>query len=496
MARDQMVVVIDDEYSSVENVDMADVFDTQPVNEPAPTATNLKRKRSGTAGDGSEHTSEANTGSKEEIEVIGEIARGHRVTSKTSVSAIDTDELRTPAKGIGPRHRILSGRVQKSRSSITPSVASDSVPASDFPESEMTRASNSSSRFTNSDLPPLFLKGRKWAKLFLPTLLLWVGDQPNVWSVPEDNLVHALTEIAKVVYPTFSTLDDIRPNMPIFAVASQRLSGWRHSLGSTAIALVDCYLASDSDTDVERTCDAFLNKRAFAYEDLDSSSPDKAFHGAFVLQLLANAHLRSCAGSVDVPPLGLTPKTYKARGAIALCVTASDLHGYSCMSMQLERAIKLMKSKYVSGNAMEKGRAGANLLKGNRKCKSGGRPANAEHTFSEQNWGSATSSYFQSVSNREPHILQGIVRMSHAILQDDSDDNSSVDDLTEDLLEGEVDARALMYVISRYPYKHPSHEHNLYFVLVILFDSRFGNLSLDTGDTTFIIILLMLFEVK
>ncbi|KAI5982003.1 hypothetical protein EDD15DRAFT_2203369 [Pisolithus albus] len=57
---------------------------------------------------------------------------------------------------------------------------------------------------------------------------------------------------------------------------------------------------------------------------------------------------------------------------------------------------------------------------------------------------------------------QGIVRMSHAILQDDSDDNSSVDDLTEDLLEGEVDARALMY----------------------------------TGDTTFIIILLMLFEVK
>ncbi|KAI5999122.1 hypothetical protein EDD15DRAFT_2136351, partial [Pisolithus albus] len=163
---------------------------------------------------------------------------------------------------------------------------------------------------------------RKWAKLFLPTLLLWVGDQPNVWSVPEDNLVHALTEIAKVVYPTFSTLDDIRPNMPIFAVASQRLSGWRHSLGSTAIALVDCYLASDSDTDVERTCDAFLNKRAFAYEDLDSSSPDKAFHGAFVLQLLANAHLRSCAGSVDVPPLGLTPKTYKARGAIALCVTA------------------------------------------------------------------------------------------------------------------------------------------------------------------------------
>ncbi|KAI6025254.1 hypothetical protein BKA83DRAFT_90223, partial [Pisolithus microcarpus] len=154
-------------------------------------------------------------------------------------------------------------------------------------------------RFTNGDLPPLFLKGRKWAKLFLPTLLLWIGDQPNVWSVPEDNLVHALTEIAKVVYPTFNTLDDIRPNMPIFAVVR-------------VLFLCDTVLM----------CCIGKSTPVFAYEDLDSSSADKAFHGAFVLQLLANAHLRSCAGSVDVPPLGLTPKTYKARGAIALCVTA------------------------------------------------------------------------------------------------------------------------------------------------------------------------------
>ncbi|KAI6013441.1 hypothetical protein BKA83DRAFT_4500262 [Pisolithus microcarpus] len=224
------------------------------------------------------------------------------------------------------------------------------MPTSNFPESEMTWASNSSSQFTNSYLPPLFLKGRKWAKLFLLTLLLWIRDQPNIWSVPEDNLVHTLTEIAKVMYPTFNTLDNICPNMPIFAVESQCLSGWCHSLGSMAITLVDCYLASNSDMDVKWTCNAFLNKQAFAYEDLDSSSLDKAFHRAFVLQLLANAHLHSCARSVDVPPLGLTPKTYKARGAIALCVTA------------LKCAIKLMKSKSVSSNVMEKGRGSANQV--------------------------------------------------------------------------------------------------------------------------------------
>ena len=74
--------------------------------------------------------------------------------------------------------------------------------------------------FTNNDLPVLFLKERKWTKKFQTTLLLWLGDQPNVWAVPEDNLIHALQEIIKVIYPTFTDLDNIGPNMVIFSVIS------------------------------------------------------------------------------------------------------------------------------------------------------------------------------------------------------------------------------------------------------------------------------------
>ncbi|KIK13074.1 hypothetical protein PISMIDRAFT_119610, partial [Pisolithus microcarpus 441] len=155
----------------------------------------------------------------------------------------------------------------------------------------------SGSCFTNSNLPLLFLKGRKWAKTYLPTLLLWLRDQPNVWSVPEGDLVHALMEITKVVYPTFTTLDDICLNMPIFSVV--------------------CCLFF---------CNTIL--MSFAYEDLDSHSPEKAFCGAFILQLLANTHLCSCAGSVDVPALGLAPKPYMVRGAIGLCVAAVSYHYY------------------------------------------------------------------------------------------------------------------------------------------------------------------------
>ncbi|KAI6013440.1 hypothetical protein BKA83DRAFT_4500260 [Pisolithus microcarpus] len=174
-------------------------------------------------------------------------------------------------------------------------------------------------------------------------LLLWLRDQPNVWSVPKGDLVHALTEITKVVYPTFTTLDNICPNMPVFSIASQCLSWWCHSMGSTAIALLECYLASDLDTNVEQMCDALLHKQAFSYEDLDSHSLEKAFCSAFILQLLANTHLHSCARSVDVPALGLAPKPYMARGTIMLCVAA------------LEHAIKQVKSKFVSTDAMGKG---------------------------------------------------------------------------------------------------------------------------------------------
>lgn len=101
---------------------------------------------------------------------------------------------------------------------ITPASTSDSVRTTDdVPFSEAARAR----KFTQSDLPVLFRKGRKWTKTFLPTLLLWLGDQPNVWAVPEEDLIRALKEITKVVYPTFTgNLDDIGPSMPIFSVVS------------------------------------------------------------------------------------------------------------------------------------------------------------------------------------------------------------------------------------------------------------------------------------
>ncbi|KAI6094729.1 hypothetical protein EDD16DRAFT_1528969 [Pisolithus croceorrhizus] len=66
----------------------------------------------------------------------------------------------------------------------------------------------------------------------------------GVWSIPEDNLIHTLTEIAKVIYPTFSTLDNIHPNMPIFAVISKSAPVWMVSFfglyGHCTCGLLSC----------------------------------------------------------------------------------------------------------------------------------------------------------------------------------------------------------------------------------------------------------------
>ena len=80
-------------------------------------------------------------------------------------------------------------------------------------------------------------------------------------------------------------------------------------------------MASNTKRSIEETCDLLLHNRSFTYEGM-VCDPDKAFRSPFILQLLANTHLRTCAGSVDVPTLQLSVKEYQARSAIALCLSA------------------------------------------------------------------------------------------------------------------------------------------------------------------------------
>lgn len=70
----------------------------------------------------------------------------------------------------------------------------------DAVESKKTQTeSKSCSEYKNSDLP--IPADHKWTNTFMDTVILWVGGQPNVWSIPDETLAAALQEIFTVVYP-------------------------------------------------------------------------------------------------------------------------------------------------------------------------------------------------------------------------------------------------------------------------------------------------------
>lgn len=65
---------------------------------------------------------------------------------------------------------------------------------------------------TKNNLPLLMQDDpeNKWSKIVLPSVILWYGDQENVWNVKEPDLEHALLHIISVVYPTFSELKEMK----------------------------------------------------------------------------------------------------------------------------------------------------------------------------------------------------------------------------------------------------------------------------------------------
>jgi len=202
--------------------------------------------------------------------------------------------------------------------------------------------------------------------------------------------------------------------------------------------MLDCFFADELSAIVKETCNVLLKNCAFAYDKMKSKEREKAFWSTFVLQLLTNAHLRVCFGSVEVPALQLSAETNRARGAIALCVAAVICFDYIDLrhwltAHQLECAFKFVKAN-----------VGTDKGKGSSSQKSSSKPSGTDNTFSEQHWGGTTSSYFEAVANHDDPTLLDIVKSADALLEDK--DDSSLDDTTElqESATDEIDTHKLM----------------------------------------------------
>ncbi|KAF8424795.1 hypothetical protein L210DRAFT_879295, partial [Boletus edulis BED1] len=183
--------------------------------------------------------------------------------------------------------------------------------------------------------------------------------------------------------------------------AYQRLCDWRHNVGSTAMAIIMSFLqCADTDDEIRDMADMLLDDFSFLYEDLDASSPKKAFRSNFLLQLLNAAHLQCVNGAIAKSFVTnvLSPPLQNYSGIIGLCGAA------------LERALRMASEGHITHKMIEA--LGGKIavpkvpVKVNEQS---GKESSMSFAFSDQNWGVATRSLTERVKKRTASQITAIV---------------------------------------------------------------------------------------
>ncbi|KAI6098954.1 hypothetical protein EDD16DRAFT_1763199 [Pisolithus croceorrhizus] len=276
-------------------------------------------------------------------------------------------------------------------------VASDS--------SNQMDAASAQARFNSADLPSGLHKDQKWRREVVPTLILWAGNQDDAFNITKQDICHALREIISVVYPTLKNVSStILPNSPM---ASQRLCDWRHGFASAAVAQLAAFFLNPHDPSPKVTAQVLLDHFTFLYEDLDATSPEKAFRSVFVQQLLLGSHLSATKGFVQVSALDTSSLAkHGIVGALGLCGAA------------LMRGLNLIKSGDIELKAPANTKDGIAKLATRdvrtpvRFNMASGKDSKTACAFSDQNWGTPTRKFTSAAQRRSITQLQDIVELA------------------------------------------------------------------------------------
>ncbi|KAG1724219.1 uncharacterized protein EDB91DRAFT_1351040 [Suillus paluster] len=292
-------------------------------------------------------------------------------------------------------------------------------------------------RQPNVDTAPEHMKSRamqadqRWAKTFLPTIMMWVGSYEDIWSIPDDVLLHHVQLVFNVVYHELKIV--VVHGSVVHLLTAQRISEWRSNFGSTAIVIIINFLARNSDCDSSELASSLLASWAFLYEDPDNINPLTAYRSPFLLQLYGRAHLSAINGYVEIPSLDL--------GALATIGTSRVL---ALSAAALERALGMISRKELKVEEI--------LLSASREKftiklpkvlnKATGKKTNAPFLFSAARWSKATNSYIKSISSKPTGYVEATVKMARAILQDVAETSGSLNDY-----ESDEDERAMIFVV-------------------------------------------------
>ncbi|KAG2124060.1 hypothetical protein DEU56DRAFT_759837 [Suillus clintonianus] len=333
-----------------------------------------------------------------------------RMTTSTSATTSNAD-IKPPAP-----------KKVKVESSGTPHAQAQ-APARKRQQNVDTAPEHMKSRgaYRTADLPPAMQADQRWAKTFLPTIMMWAGTYEDIWSIPDDVLLHHVQLVFNVVYHELKIA--VVHGGVVHLLTAQRISEWRSNFGSTAIVIIVNFLARNTDCNSSELASSLLASWAFLYEDPDNINPLTAYRSPFILQLYGRAHLSAINGYVEVPSLDL--------GALATTGTSRVL---ALSAAALERALGMFSRKELNLQEIllsaSRGKFTIKLPKVLNKAT--GKKTNAPFLFSAARWSKATNSYLKSISSKPTGYVEATVKMARAILQDVAEIPGSLNDYEED----------------------------------------------------------------
>ncbi|KAG6377254.1 hypothetical protein JVT61DRAFT_1315 [Boletus reticuloceps] len=176
--------------------------------------------------------------------------------------------------------------------------------------------------------------------------------------------------------------------------AYQHLCNWRHGVGSAGLALCTSFFMSSSKEQITEEVAEFLKDNSYLYEDLASHESQKAFHGNFIINLLATTYLSNVKGHVHVEELDTHALAFCGiKGILGLCCAA-----IKC-GLQLVNTVGL--EGLVKGKPTPHPPASFN--------KQAGKVTTGENSFSDQHWGDATQGITHAAERRSDAQLHDIL---------------------------------------------------------------------------------------
>ncbi|KAG1862610.1 hypothetical protein F4604DRAFT_1683757 [Suillus subluteus] len=333
-----------------------------------------------------------------------------RITTSTSATTSNADIKRPAPKKVkvessGTPHAQAQSPAQKRRQNM------DTAP----------EHMKSCGMYHMADLPLAMQADQHWAKTFFPTIMMWAGTYEDIWSIPDDVLLHHVQLIFNVVYHELKIV--VVHGGVVHLLTAQCISKWCSNFGSMAIVIIVNVLACNADCNSSELASSLLASWAFLYEDPDNINPLTAYRSPFILQLYGRAHLNAINGYVEVPSLDLGALAMTGTSCVLALSAAALEHAlgmFSCKELNLQEILlSALRGKFM-----------VKLPKVLNKAT--GKKTNAPFLFSAAHWSKAMNSYIKSISSKPTGYVEATVKMAWAILQDVAEIPGSLNDYEED----------------------------------------------------------------